>query len=87
MIDSTFLEEELLRIASARAPDKTACPSEAARAIAGDHPDNWGALMQPLRRAAVRLAEAGRLVLYRKGRVVDPRELRGIYRIGLPRHD
>jgi hypothetical protein len=57
------------------------------RAIGGPHPDGWGKLMQPIRRAAVGLAKQGRLVIMRKGRPVDPDDFRGIYRLALPRSD
>ena len=40
--------------------------------------------MQPVRRAAVRLMKAGRIVILRKGRPVDPDDFRGVYRLGLP---
>ncbi len=33
------------------------------------------------------LAQGGRLVIYRKGKPVDPNDFRGVYRLGLPRHD
>jgi hypothetical protein len=33
------------------------------------------------------LALAGRLVIYRKGKPVDPNDFKGVYRLGLPRHD
>jgi len=35
----------------------------------------------------VDLAQAGRLVIYRKGKPVDPLDFKGVYRLGLPRHD
>jgi hypothetical protein len=57
---------------------------DVARAVAGDHPDAWGPLMQPLRGAAVRLMKQGRIVILRKGRPVDPDDFRGVYRISLP---
>ncbi|MDJ1157247.1 DUF3253 domain-containing protein [Chelatococcus sp. SYSU_G07232] len=77
----------MLALVAERGPDKTVCPSEVARAIGGDHPDGWGPLMQPVRRAAVRLAKEGRVVIYRKGKPVDPEDFRGVYRIGLPREE
>jgi len=40
-----------------------------------------------VRRAAVRLALAGRLVIYRKGKPVDPADFKGVYRLGLPRQE
>ena len=58
--------------------------SEAARAIAGDKPDQWSRLMGPLRQVAVRLMKQGRIVIRRKGRPVDPDDFRGTYRLALP---
>jgi hypothetical protein len=81
------VERMILRMVAERGPDKTICPSDAARALAGDKPDEWGPLMQPLRRVAVRLAKEGRLVIYRKGKQADPDDFKGIYRLGLPRDD
>ena len=81
------LERAMLAIVHERGPERTACPSEAARAVAGDHPDQWGPLMQPARRIAVSLMKQGRIVITRKGRVVDPDEFKGVYRISQPRCD
>ena len=58
---------------------------EIAQAI---HPDgDWHSLLLQIRRAAVALAQRGRLVIYRKGKPVDPNDFRGVYRLGLPRQD
>jgi hypothetical protein len=81
------LEDTILGLVAARGPDKTICPSEAARALGGDHPDGWGPLMQPIRRVAIRLAKEGRVVITRKGRIVDPDDFRGVYRLSQPRQD
>ncbi|MGL4322649.1 MAG: DUF3253 domain-containing protein [Beijerinckiaceae bacterium] len=81
------IEKTLLRMIAERGADKTICPSETARALGGDHPDQWGPLMQPVRRVAVRLAREGRVTILRKGRMVDPDDFKGVYRIGLPRED
>jgi hypothetical protein len=81
------IEARLLALLSARDPGKTIAPMDVARALAGDHPDDWGPLMQPIRRAAVRLMKGGRIVILRKGRAVDPDDFRGVYRIGLPASD
>jgi len=67
-----------------RTPTTLSAP-EIAHAI---NPDgDWHALLLPIRRAAVALAHAGRLVIYRKGKPVDPNDFRGVYRLGLPRQD
>jgi len=81
------IEAEILRAIGERGPDRTACPSEVARSIGGSHPDQWGPLMQPVRKVAVRLANEGRLIITRKGKAVDPNDFRGVYRIGMPRSD
>ena len=47
----------------------------------------WRSHLQEVRRAAVRLAREGRLVIYRKGKPVDPDDFRGVYRLGEPRDD
>ncbi|TAJ32764.1 DUF3253 domain-containing protein [Bosea sp. (in: a-proteobacteria)] len=80
----TDLETAMLRLVTERGAGKTVCPSEAARAVGGDHPDGWGPLMQPARKVAVRLMKEGRLVITRKGRPVDPDDFRGVYRLRLP---
>ena len=81
------IEVALLDLARERGPIKSFCPSEAARKIAGDHPDQWGPLMQPIRRCAVALAQSGRLLILRKGQPVDPSDFKGVYRLSLPRND
>jgi len=40
-----------------------------------------------VRRAAISLADEGRIVIYRKGKPVDPHNFKGVYRIGLPYSD
>ncbi|NNM72903.1 DUF3253 domain-containing protein [Enterovirga aerilata] len=78
------IEETILALVAERGPGRTICPSEAARAIAGDHPDQWSRLMGPVRQVAVRLMKQGRIVIRRKGRPVDPDDFRGVYRISGP---
>jgi len=82
--DLEALEAAILSLTAARGPGRTICPSEAARAVGGDHPDGWGPLMQPARKIAVRLMKEGRIVITRKGRPVDPDDFRGVYRLRLP---
>ena len=79
------LEAKILELVAVRGAGKTICPSEAARAVGGDHPEGWGPLMQPVRKIAVRLMKQGRIVITRKGRPVDPDDFRGVYRLSLPK--
>src|SRR2546423_15550855 len=85
--DRDAIEAALLRLIGERAPGKTLDPTEAARALGGDHPDGWGPLMQPIRRVAVALAEQGRIVIVRKGKPVDPADFKGVDRVTAPRQD
>jgi hypothetical protein len=72
----------------ARSPaGRTICPTDAAKAFAesrGEDELGWRSYLYQVRRAAVRLALEGRLVITRKGKVVDPNDFRGVYRIGAP---
>jgi hypothetical protein len=72
----------------ARAPvGRTICPTDAAKAFAesrGEDELGWRSHLSEVRRAAVRLALEGRLVITRKGKVVDPNDFRGVYRLGAP---
>lgn len=79
------LEAAILRLLAERAPGASICPSEAARAIGTENePETaWRGRMEPARRAARRLANAGRVVITQQGKPVDPTETRGPIRIAL----
>lgn len=72
------LEQEILDLLDARAAGATICPSEAARRV-GD--DDWRDLMEPARRAARRLVDAGDVEITQAGHVVDPSTVKGPIRI------
>ena len=78
-------ETIILQLLSEAGTGRTISPTEAARAI--EPGPGWHLLMSQVRRTAVKLALAGRLVIYRKGKPVDPADFKGVYRLGLPRHD
>lgn len=75
------IEAAIFDTLRSRAPGKTICPSEAARRLS---PDNWRPLMSRVRAVAADLAEAGQLVVLRKGRPVERAAIRGVIRLGLP---
>lgn len=77
--------EDAILATLARAERKTLGAPEIAHAIAEGR--DWHALLTPIRRAAVALAQSGRLIIYRHGKPVDPNDFRGVYRLGLPRQD
>ena len=81
----------ILSLIAERGEGKTICPTDAARAIAATRGETddlaWRRWLPPVRSAAIGLARAGRLVIYRKGKPADPDNFRGVVRLGLPRHD
>lgn len=70
----------LLDLVRRRGPEKTVCPSEAARALA---PDGWRELMEDVRQEAWRLADDGLVDITQQGRAVDGRAARGPIRVRL----
>ena len=73
----------MLALAQDRAPDRTACPSEAARAVGGA---TWRDDLPLAREVARDLAQRGRIEVTQGGRRVDPdAEWRGPVRVRLPR--
>lgn len=86
-IDADALTHTIMELVRERGAEKTICPSEAARKLAGSDPDVWGAMMPHVRKVAVGLAREGRVVIYRKGKAIAPDDLKGVYRLGLPRAD
>ena len=73
------IEATLLRLVADRGPEKSICPSEVARLLAPE----WQALMSAVRRVAVRLAQAGRIEILRKGKPVEAGDVRGVIRLRL----
>ncbi len=84
---SPTLESVILALTAEARPGRTICPTDAAQAYAaarGEDELGWRAHLQGVRTTAVRLADAGRIVIYRKGKPVDPHDFRGVYRLGAP---
>ena len=77
------LEGTILRLLGERGAGKTICPSEAARAVAGDDREAWEPLMEPARAAARRLVAAGQIVITQGGQVVDGSTAKGPIRLRL----
>lgn len=77
-------EQAILALAQARGAEKSFCPTEAARALAGNPADDsWRARLSPIRLAAIRLAKAGRIDILRKGKPISPENLHGVIRLRL----
>ncbi|MFD2239029.1 DUF3253 domain-containing protein [Aureimonas populi] len=84
-ISRTVIRDTIETMVAARGADKTVCPSEVARALAGTDEKEWRKLMAPIRAEAIRLADEARVEIRRKGRAVDPHAFKGIYRVGVAR--
>ncbi|WNG82847.1 DUF3253 domain-containing protein [Mycobacterium sp. ITM-2016-00316] len=65
------LRAAILRLARERGPEKTICPSDAARAVGGPQ---WRDLMDDAREQARELARRGEVEISQKGTVLDPDE-------------
>jgi hypothetical protein len=72
------LEDAIRSVLDNRAAGVSMCPSEAARRIGGGR---WRSLMEPARRAAYSLSQAGEVEVSQKGVVVDPTKVKGPIRI------
>ncbi|MFC7673363.1 DUF3253 domain-containing protein [Mycolicibacterium sp. GCM10028919] len=66
---SEKLRSAILDMARERGPDKTICPSDAARAVGGEQ---WRDLMDDARDIARDLARSGDVEITQKGTVLDP---------------
>lgn len=74
------LEAAILALVHHRGPDRTICPSDAARAVGGD---DWRSILPGARAVARELAESGQVRILQGGRSIDPSgPWRGPVRIG-----
>ncbi len=71
------LERAVLELLDQRGT-ATACPSEVARAVGGEH---WRDLMQKVRDVAAKLQAAGKIDVYQRGRPVKLSEAKGPIRL------
>ena len=83
------IETSILALTHACSPGKSISPHDVAHAVArsnahavatGPEPA-WQGLLPAVRRAAVRLAQAGRIDILRKGKPADPATVKGVIRL------
>jgi len=81
--DEAELARAILDLLDRREPGRTICPSDVARAVAGESADGaeWRALMDPVRAAAGGLVADGKVEVTQRGEVVDLATARGPIRI------
>lgn len=68
---------EILRQTTEAGPARSVSPTDVARALAPE----WHSQLTAVRRAAIRLAEAGRIDILRKGKPVPPAAAKGVIRL------
>jgi Protein of unknown function (DUF3253) len=62
---------------------KTASPEEVARFVAaGGEAEAWRKRLPHVRQAAKHLARTGQISIYRKGKVANPDDFKGVWRLG-----
>jgi hypothetical protein len=79
------LEVLIVRLCREAPAGRTICPTDAAKAFAaarGEGDLAWRSHLHDVRGSAVNLALAGKLIIYCKGKMVDPGRFRGAYRLG-----
>ena len=85
------IEDLILSLCAERGDGRSLSPMLVAKAFSegrkgeGAQPSHWA---RDVRSAAIGLARAGKISIFRKGKATDPDELKtlkGVYRIGLPR--
>ena len=79
------IESTITDLLARRDPGKTICPSDAARALAGQN--DFRPLMEPVREQARAMVARGDLEITQKGEVVDPVTARGPIRLRRPGGD
>lgn len=79
--EETTIAAEILRQTATRGADKSICPSEVARALAGGDDGPWRPLMGRVRQVAVALARQGQVEILRKGKPVPAEGVRGVIRL------
>jgi hypothetical protein len=77
-LEQARLRVLILELLDARGSGKTICPSDAARALAGD---GFRAHMDAVRAAAAELAADGRIEVTQRGEAVDINRARGPIRL------
>jgi hypothetical protein len=81
-------EQAILDLVMERGPEKSICPTDAARRLAGNPADEaWRSKLSPIRLAAQRLAKAGRIDILRKGKKIAPEDARGVIRLRIAVQD
>ena len=72
------ITDAMLRIAAERGTEKSLCPTDVARAVSTE---NWRPLLGAVRKVAADLARQGKIEILRKGKPINPDDMRGVIRL------
>ena len=72
------ITDTLLRLAAERGPAKSLCPTDVARAVSAEE---WRPLLGAVRKVAADLARQGKIEILRKGKPINPDDMRGVIRL------
>jgi len=77
------VETAILALLRIRGDEKSICPTEAARVLAGAVTDDavWRRYLPAVRRTALALARSGTIDILRKGKVIAPDQAHGVIRL------
>ena len=79
--DGNLVRAAIQKMVAGSEVGETFDPADVARKVSRD---NWQNLLRDVRAEAIRLAAVGEISIYRKGKPVDPRDFKGVWRLGLP---
>ena len=81
-ISDEAVVETIIQLCAATGEDGAVRPEDVAMEL---YPEDWQSLTKRIRLTARQLAEAGHIVILRKGEPVDPNDFKGVYRLRI--HD
>ncbi len=77
-VSDDLIVETIIQLCTATGEEGTVRPQDVAMEL---YPEDWQSLTKRIRLTARQLAEAGHIVIVRKGGAVDPNDFKGVYRL------
>jgi hypothetical protein len=76
--DAGQIRSRIMALLTARGPDRSARPMDVAKEL---DPDQWRQHLKAIREEAIGLAREGKIEILRKGKRVEPDNVRGVIRL------
>lgn len=77
-ISDEAVRETILQMCAAAGPENSVRPEDVAMEL---YPEEWQSLLKRVRLLAKQLAQAGEIVILRKGEPADPEDFKGLVRL------